>query len=128
MIYQIFLRESCVWSTLSHPNITPLLGVVFDFDQLQTPCLVSPYYMNGHIQKYIENHPGVNKLALVSCMFTKSFPCSTLPQISQIASGLEYMHARSVIHGDIKPVSVSTELPIVDFLSASEPYLSKRRG
>lgn len=69
----------CVWSTLDHPRITRLLGIVFDFDRPQAPGLVSVYYEHGDIRKYVENQPDGNKLVLVSCKFTKSVPCSTLP-------------------------------------------------
>jgi serine/threonine protein kinase len=98
-----FLREMCVWSTLSHPNITPLLGVVFDFDRPQTPCLVSPYYRQGDIRKYLKNQPRANNLAL----------------ISQAASAMEYLHGKFIVHGDIKPSNILVndggEVSITDF-------------
>jgi hypothetical protein len=50
-----------------HPNITPLLGVVFNFDRPRTPGLVCPFYRHGDILKYLKNQPNANKLALVSC-------------------------------------------------------------
>jgi serine/threonine protein kinase len=102
----------CAWHALNHPNITLLYGYVCD--QSRTPGLVCPYYAHGDIPKYIENNPSVNKLALVGWKSTKGTTRSTLPQISQIASGLEYMHTRSVVHGDLKPVGFSTKSTIVD--------------
>ena len=103
-----------VWSTLNHSNIVPFLGVVFDFDRPGTPCLVSPFYHHGDILKYMRNQPKANRFALVSCIFIKVILSSSLPQISQVVSALVYMHDRSIIHGDIKPVSLSTEPILVD--------------
>jgi len=92
-----------VWSTLNHPNITPLLGIAFDFDRPQTPCFISPYFRNGDILKYIKNQPNANKFA----------------QMSQVASGLEYLHGQSIVHGDIKPTHIlvndNREASIIDF-------------
>lgn len=63
--FQTFLRESGLWSAAQHPNITPFLGVSFDFHRRGTPCLVSPFLKEGNIINYIKKHPGANKLALV---------------------------------------------------------------
>jgi hypothetical protein len=54
-----------VWNMVIHPNITPLLGMSFDFDRPRMPCLISPYYPHGSITDYIKEHPKVDKLPLV---------------------------------------------------------------
>jgi serine/threonine protein kinase len=63
---QRLLREVRVWSGVNHPNITPLLGISYDFDRPNTPCLVSPYYLHGSIINYLQECPNANKLQLVS--------------------------------------------------------------
>jgi hypothetical protein len=64
---QKLLREVLVWSTVSNPNITPFLGVTSDFHP-GTLGLVSPLYPHGTITDYVKNHPGVDKVSLVSSM------------------------------------------------------------
>lgn len=71
---------------VNHENIVPLLGVTSDFDRPYTPCLVTPYYINGNIISYLKTQPAVNKLAL----------------LAQVAAGLSYLHSISIIHGDVK--------------------------
>jgi hypothetical protein len=44
----------------------PLFGISFDFDPIRTPCLVSPYFQHGNIRRYLQKHPDVDKLPLVS--------------------------------------------------------------
>jgi serine/threonine protein kinase len=70
--YQIFFREITVWREFQHPNITPFLGVSYDFDRLSIPCLVSPLYRNGNILDYIQTQPNVDLLPLVSCFIISS--------------------------------------------------------
>jgi serine/threonine protein kinase len=64
--HQRLLREIRVWSGVNHPNITPLLGISYDFDRPNTPCLVSPYYLHGSVIDYLREWPDANKLQLVS--------------------------------------------------------------
>jgi len=80
------IRETRVLATLNHPNISPVYGISFDFYRPNMPCLVSPYYRNGDISRYLKEHPSVDKL----------------PLIAQIADAVSYMHHMSAIHGDIK--------------------------
>jgi len=84
------IQEGFVWSKVTHPNITPFLGISFDFDRPGLPCLVSPYYRHGSITSYLKNRPHVNKL----------------PLITQIADAMSYLHDASIIHGDIKGSNV----------------------
>jgi len=66
IFYQRLLREFRVWSKVNHRNIMPLLGITYDFDRPNTPCLVSPYYRHSTIVNYLKERPRINKLALVS--------------------------------------------------------------
>jgi serine/threonine protein kinase len=89
----------------------PFFGVSFDFDRPSAPCLVSPYYRNGNIISYLKKQPTVDKLALVSYMIKsiEGIPYSISSQLAQVASGLSYLHGVSVVHGELKGVSISAE-------------------
>ncbi|TFK44943.1 kinase-like domain-containing protein [Crucibulum laeve] len=86
------VREGQVWNELEHPNVTPFYGISFDTDRPGFPCLICPFYPNGDLSKYIQNHPDVSKMDM----------------IVQIAAGLEYLHSlpHAVIHGDIKASNI----------------------
>lgn len=58
-------RESRVWSSLSHPNIVPFLGMCNDAERPQIPCMISPYYPNGNINRYIKIRPDTDRFLLV---------------------------------------------------------------
>ncbi|KAG8974659.1 hypothetical protein FRC05_006993 [Tulasnella sp. 425] len=79
-------KELEIWMGLKHPNITPLLGFVL----LGDLCTISPWYSNGNVASYINQHPDADRIKLVS----------------DVACGLAYLHnlALPVIHGDMKPV------------------------
>jgi len=52
---------AAVWKNLAHPNIVPLLGVTTDPVQL-----VSGWMPDMDLTGYITNHPGTDRLSLVS--------------------------------------------------------------
>ncbi|KAG9009180.1 hypothetical protein FRB93_005676 [Tulasnella sp. JGI-2019a] len=81
-------REVWTWEKLEHPNVTPLLGYRSGVE----PLLLTPYYENGSLAKYLDNHLEAPKLEL----------------LVQAANGLLYLHTRNpvVVHGDIKPDNV----------------------
>ncbi|KAF8335709.1 kinase-like domain-containing protein [Cantharellus anzutake] len=74
-----------VWSCLSHPNVVPLLGYV---DDVSGQGLVSPWYPEGDVIKFIKSHPSANRDTICA----------------DVASGLEYLHSQnpSIVHGDMK--------------------------
>ncbi|EIN03690.1 kinase-like protein, partial [Punctularia strigosozonata HHB-11173 SS5] len=79
---QVFCKEAVVWRRLSHRNIVPFLGV----SPRHHLCIVSEWMEHGDVMSYLERFPQANRLQL----------------ITDVARGLEYMHAVGVIHGDMK--------------------------
>ncbi|KAF8172259.1 kinase-like domain-containing protein, partial [Mycena galopus ATCC 62051] len=92
-------REVHVWSPLKHKNIVPFIGVCQDL--APWPVLISPFYDFGHIGTYLRNHPEANRQHLA-----KEFSNFHLPQVLDVASGLDFLHANDIVHGDLKPQNV----------------------
>ncbi|CAE7120009.1 unnamed protein product, partial [Rhizoctonia solani] len=81
-------RELHLWSRMDHPHIHRLQGVILFRDQYLG--MVSEWMNNGNLHDYLLKHPGANRFEL--CI--------------HVASGLEYMHSCSIVHGDLKAVNV----------------------
>ncbi|KAG8956978.1 hypothetical protein FRC03_010656, partial [Tulasnella sp. 419] len=79
-------RERDIWKGLKHTNIAPLLGSVTS----PWPGLVTELYENGTIAHYLAKNPDVNRLSL-------AIGCS---------KGLEYLHSKNVLHGDMRESNV----------------------
>ncbi|KAJ7619293.1 kinase-like domain-containing protein [Roridomyces roridus] len=82
-------REALVWKDLNHPNILPFIGI----DRETFPnslCMVSPWMENGTVLKYLDVHgrANVNKL------------------LFEIAQGIQYLHSRNVVHGDLRGANI----------------------
>ncbi|CAE6487097.1 unnamed protein product [Rhizoctonia solani] len=81
-------RELYYWSRLDHPNIHRLQGVILFRDRYLG--MVSEWMDNGSLHDYLRKSPNADRHQL--CI--------------NIASGLEYMHSRSTIHGELKAANV----------------------
>ncbi|CAE6474159.1 unnamed protein product [Rhizoctonia solani] len=81
------MREIYNWSQLNHDNIQKLLGVVVFDGRLG---MVSKWMENGNLRQYLERNPHVDRYPL--CM--------------QVVQGMEYLHHRNMIHGDLKATSI----------------------
>ncbi|KAJ6588967.1 kinase-like domain-containing protein, partial [Mycena capillaripes] len=81
-------REVDVWARLKHRNVLPFIGVCDDL--APWPVLISPFYKFGHVQTYLRKHPSTNRQNLVR----------------GVASGLQYLHAHDIVHGDLKVQNV----------------------
>ncbi|KAJ7733288.1 kinase-like domain-containing protein [Mycena metata] len=81
-------REANIWAPLNHKHLVPFLGICDDISRW--PCLISPLYNHGHVGKFIRNNPTANRGAL----------------ILGVALGLEYLHEKDIIHGDLKVANV----------------------
>ncbi|KAG1730478.1 kinase-like domain-containing protein [Suillus lakei] len=84
-------REAYVWITLEHDNILTLNGVIDGFGLL--PALVSPWMENGSLDSYLKKRGHVSK-------------ADKLRMLRQIAAGLEYLHDKGVVHGDLTCTNV----------------------
>ncbi|KAJ7713774.1 kinase-like domain-containing protein [Mycena olivaceomarginata] len=87
-VLKAFGREALIWRQLCHPNVLPFFGVYFLDNRL---CLVSPWMDNGNVVNFLKQDPSYkDRLSLVL----------------DVALGLEYLHGRNVVHGDLKGINI----------------------
>ncbi|KAG2739579.1 kinase-like protein [Suillus brevipes Sb2] len=89
-------KEAFVWQKLENSHILPLYGTVDGFDVV--PALVCPWMEKGSLHQYLktmwcEELPPPE----MHCLFLLLF---------QVVSGLQYLHSKGVIHGDLMPSNV----------------------
>lgn len=93
-----------MWAHLSHQNILPLYGVCF-LGISGRFCLVSPWIQYNNVVEYLTEFPESHGMALVSPL---SFPGLIedliVFQVSDVASGLLYLHQLMIVHGNLIPV------------------------
>ncbi|KAJ7314830.1 kinase-like domain-containing protein, partial [Mycena albidolilacea] len=77
-------REECIWRKLRHRNVLPFLGVYEIGAPL--PILLSPFSTFGHLGNYLRDHPSAPRQQL----------------IHGVGFGLEYLHSKGIVHGDLK--------------------------
>ncbi|KAF8157141.1 kinase-like domain-containing protein [Crassisporium funariophilum] len=85
-----FSREAVLWGHISHPNLLPFYGIYYLGDEHGRMCLVSPWMNSGNINEYLVQVADAPRLLLVS----------------DIAAGLEYLHGRDIVHGDLKGANI----------------------
>jgi hypothetical protein len=56
-------RETRVWHSLSHKNLTPFLGVCYGIGL--SPAMIIPLYPNGNVCCYLVSNPEADRLAIV---------------------------------------------------------------
>ncbi|KAJ7231484.1 kinase-like domain-containing protein [Mycena rebaudengoi] len=107
-----FGREALIWRQLSHPNLLPFFGLYYFQQRL---CLVSPWMENGHMRAFMKKKL-YDTDYLVSLL---GHDPTAETQILDVALGLEHLHAKGVVHGDLKGdnifVTPSRRACITDF-------------
>ncbi|KAG7377629.1 Mitogen-activated protein kinase kinase kinase mlk-1 [Phytophthora pseudosyringae] len=77
-----FLHEVSLWFKLNHPHVVKLFG---GCHVGYKPFFVCEEAKNGSLSKYLEKHPD-----------------EVWEKVYEAALGLEYLHARGIIHRDLK--------------------------
>ncbi|KAJ3122154.1 hypothetical protein HK100_012112 [Physocladia obscura] len=90
-----FLREVKTWFPLRHPNILPLLGACATSPH---PFMVMPFMAKGHSLQYLE--------WCADTFGRTNLEPKGVQLLYEISLGLQYLHSRSVVHGDLKAVNV----------------------
>ncbi|KAK7685552.1 hypothetical protein QCA50_011419 [Cerrena zonata] len=75
------------WECLSHPNVVPLYGLA---EGSSLPTLVLPWFERGNIRNYLQRNDVESN---VGQRFT---------WISEVASGLAYLHKNGIFHGGLR--------------------------
>ncbi|KAG1789600.1 kinase-like domain-containing protein [Suillus plorans] len=88
-------QEVFVWRQLEHSHIVPLYGTTEKYEII--PALVCPWMKNGSLHQYLgtmrreQSPPEMRRLFLL---------------LLQIVLGLQYLHSKDIVHGDLMPPNV----------------------
>ncbi|GMF56758.1 unnamed protein product [Phytophthora fragariaefolia] len=77
----IFRHEVDVWFRFNHPHVVRLFGAC----HVGTPFFVCEYATNGTLVSYLQKHPD-----------------ELWAKLHEAALGVQYLHSRGVVHGDLK--------------------------
>ncbi|KAF5353397.1 hypothetical protein D9756_008109 [Leucocoprinus leucothites] len=83
-------KEAILSAHMSHKNILPFYGVHLCSDEYHRVCIISPWMEHGDLLKYLEDCPDAPRIPLMSDMI----------------SGLAYMHEFGIVHSDLKAKNV----------------------
>ncbi|KIM89615.1 hypothetical protein PILCRDRAFT_812439 [Piloderma croceum F 1598] len=89
---KVFTREIEIWKSLSHVNVLELFGASSAIGEPPW-FFVSPYCQNGSLVTYLKGLKNGEEFDLLRCMH-------------QVAKGMEYLHRKGVLHGDLKGANV----------------------
>lgn len=104
-----FSEELRIQKMLNHPNIMPILDILYEEDYIG---IVMPYCKYGDLFNLISKN---------ACYDVKHF-------LYQIASAIQYMHFKNLAHLDLKPENIMVndkyDIMLSDFGSAQDLSLS----
>ncbi|OWY90732.1 Serine/threonine protein kinase, partial [Phytophthora megakarya] len=80
-VRKMFEHEVDVWFGLSHPHVVRLFGAC----HIGTPVFACEYASNGSLDRYLRKHPK-----------------EIWQKLHEAALGVQYLHSRGIIHGDLK--------------------------
>ncbi|KAF8314957.1 kinase-like protein [Clavulina sp. PMI_390] len=84
----LLMREARIATQLAHPNVLPAYGIA-TFGEARPPGLVLPHMKNGNVIEYLVKNPETDRLQI--CF--------------DVAQGLQYIHSRNLVHGNIGVLS-----------------------
>lgn len=79
--FAMFRREVDIWFTFKHPHVIQLFGAC----HVGNPFFVCEYATNGTLVSYLKHNPD-----------------ELWEKLYEAALGVQYLHARNVVHGDLK--------------------------
>ncbi|KAF8552207.1 kinase-like protein, partial [Imleria badia] len=85
-------QELNIWVGLNHPNVLPLYGITLGFGPF--PAFICPWAHHGTLSEYLEKFKAQLDLK------------KRLTLLGDIAAGLEYLHSRNIVHGDLSSLNV----------------------
>ncbi|KAG8902790.1 hypothetical protein FRC01_009474 [Tulasnella sp. 417] len=93
--YRHLEKEVAIWKDLIHPNVLQFVGI---YEKDESIYIASPFFHNGTVPQYLSNNQDADRVAFVR----------------DLARGLNYLHQRGIVHGDIKGtnVLVSSSVPV----------------
>ncbi|KAJ6510423.1 kinase-like domain-containing protein, partial [Mycena sanguinolenta] len=81
-----------LWTSLRHPNVLQMFGMSpLDADPLY---VVTQFQPDGNVMRFLERNPNVDRVKIVS------------PGVYDTVLGMQYLHARGVVHGSLKPNNI----------------------
>ncbi|KAF8835173.1 WD40 repeat-like protein [Paxillus ammoniavirescens] len=86
------LREIKTWVNLQHVNILPLFGTTMGLGRF--PAMICPWLENGTLSSYLTRRHDTLK------------PLQRLALINDAAAGLQYLHSKSIVHGNLSGSNV----------------------
>ncbi|KIO24244.1 hypothetical protein M407DRAFT_26359 [Tulasnella calospora MUT 4182] len=93
--YRHLEKEVAIWKDLIHPNLLQFIGI---YEKDAAVYIVSPFLHNGTVPQYLSKNADADRASF----------------IRDLARGLNYLHQRGIIHGDIKGSNllVSSSVPV----------------
>ena len=112
-------REACVLSRLSHPSVCYLHGIQMEGDQC-TSLVMSLYVIDDIVVTVHDllssDSPNASSNALLQSLCSSLHIQRWIVIFCQVADGIAYIHARGIIHRDLKTDN------IVFYKNAGTPY------
>ena len=78
---------------------------------------------NGTLTEYVNENPGVDRVALVSLSSVISTRLTFFSKLLDVAEGLNYLHANHTTHGDLKGVGSRSTLFSPPLITLDQPNI-----
>lgn len=99
--YKSFIHEVSIMTNLNHPNLIKLVGFHIPSDKNQNYIIYSKYLKNNNLLDVLKKDENNNKK-------DKILNETKLSKIVYgIASAMTYLHAKNIVHCDLKPTSLN---------------------